>query len=319
MNGARRGLILVQVLIAAVVVTVLIAIFIPYLRRTVWRDPQAKLQEAAYREPGKVFTLDCVPAAGEFHLDELLAFDCIIGNTTGFGLVFNWELFLQSRPATETVRGLRHHLIPEPAPSGPILIPGGGQVELRFVDDGSVQMNPPRFNTSVGRHDSAWIYADKSWRRLKLTEALEDTSGKWLVSGEFSFSVLPDSDTPRQSAYDTEPGQAFEVVLTGRGRVGGGISFTYTVTNRTEDRLEFQWCDTVTAYTDESYEGEPGLLTWHRSLRLLPSGSAPSIRLSDDGITFRAQRENMRSARLEPRGKLEVTMLVRIEAAGALP
>ena len=191
----KRGLTVVQALIAVAFIAVMAAIFIPYLQRTVWRDPQAKLQDTAYREPGKVFTLDCVPAANEFRLDELLAFDCSIGNTAEFELVFDWELFLLTEPSQESVRGLRYHLIPVPAVNGPILVPAGGSVEMRFVDDGGVQINPPRFNTSVGHHDSAWIYADKSWRPLKLSEALEDTSGKWLFSDEFSFWIVPNSDS----------------------------------------------------------------------------------------------------------------------------
>lgn len=319
MNGDTRGFSIVNASIAVVLIATLIAILIPYLQRSVWREPLSKFQETAYREPGKVFTLDCAPVAGEFGADELLAFDCSIGNTTEFGLLFNWELFLQSQPSVESVRGLRHRLIPEPALAGPIWIPGGGQVELRFVDDGNVQVNSPRFATSAGLHDSAWIYADKSWRQLKRREALEDTTGKWLVSGEFSFRVVPNSDAGRQSAADAHPAEVFEVTLTKREENGGRITLEYTVVNRTDDRLEFRWCGTVTAYTDSPYEGEPDILSWHRSLSLLPGGRAPSIRRAENGITYRAMGESIQRATLEPNGKMAVRMRVLIEKSSALP
>jgi hypothetical protein len=318
-DSETEGHALANLFIGAVVIVTLFAIILPYLRRTVWKDPQAEVQTKAYLQPGKVFSLDCRPVANEFRIDDSLSFACSIGNTANLELLFDWELFVQSLPSQETTREVWHHLKPEPPIDWPLRIPGGGFVELRLVVDKQVQASAPRFTATVGHHDKAWIYGDKSWRRQALPEGLKDLSGAFLVSDSFSFVIFQDLDTPHQRVADSDPKEAFEVTFTHRALHSGGILRGYAVANRTEHPLKFRWCDAITAYTDTPYQGTPDLLSWHRTVSLLSDESVPFVRRSESGITFRARGESIQHMTIAALGSIDVEILVHTEKREALP
>jgi hypothetical protein len=97
----KSGLTLIELIVVAVVITLLIVVILPFARRHV----QARRYYWACVWPGRYCSVVCRPAKESFQEGELVTLVCDISNTAGYRLDYRWDdrVFMLSteQPPTE--------------------------------------------------------------------------------------------------------------------------------------------------------------------------------------------------------------------------